>query len=157
MTHDPSDDDQRSAGPGTGARGRHDDDASTAASDRVPASTYRVDHADTSRVGAGRQLDPVGDAVESVEPDVIDAAAQEVVRELRTVRSWRGPLPPASELAAYDQVLPGAAERILRMSEKALDEQIEVDTTLAHGDVTSLRRGQWQSTAVVHTNNKTAS
>ena len=35
------------------------------------------------------------------------------------------------------------------MSEKALDSQIEVDTTLAHGDVASVRRGQWQSTVVV--------
>ncbi|OBF70499.1 hypothetical protein A5750_23290 [Mycobacterium sp. 852002-51613_SCH5001154] len=46
-------------------------------------------------------------------------------------------------------MLPGAADRILSMAEKALDAQVEVDTTLAHGDTRSVRRGQWQSTAVV--------
>ncbi len=32
--------------------------------------------------------------------------------------SYAGPLPPASELNAYEQILPGAAERILAMTEK---------------------------------------
>ena len=32
-------------------------------------------------------------------------------------RSYSGPLPPADELAAYESVLPGAAERIVAMAE----------------------------------------
>ena len=67
----------------------------------------------------------------------------------RTVlRSWEGPLPPGGELQAYNDALPGSAERILRMAEKALDAQIEVDTILARGDVHSVRRGDWLSTGV---------
>jgi hypothetical protein len=99
-------------------------------------------------VGADRELDPGGDEV--VDAQVVEAVKREVARELRTVvRSWRGPIPPGSELQAIDFAVPGGADRVLRMSEKALDSQIEVDTTLAHGDVASVRRGQWQSTVVV--------
>ena len=32
--------------------------------------------------------------------------------------SWRAPLPPPSALARYNDVLPGAAERILQMAER---------------------------------------
>jgi uncharacterized membrane protein len=94
-------------------------------------------------VGAGGELDSIGD---EVEPEVVTARRR---RELRAVASWKGPLPPPSDLQGYEFVVPGSAERILGMAEKALDSQIEVDTTLAQGDVRSVRRGQWQSTAVV--------
>lgn len=57
-------------------------------------------------------------------------------------------MPPPSDLQGYEFAVPGSAEWILRMAEKALDSQVEVDTTLARGDVASVRRGQWQSTGV---------
>lgn len=36
-----------------------------------------------------------------------------------------GPLPPASEFARYEQVLPGAADRILAMAEQSLQAEID--------------------------------
>lgn len=146
------------SGEGDAARRGHDDNSSSAAADEEPNRRNEIDSGDSSRVGEGREVDSVGDrrkrpeVVESdeAEAEVVEAVTRGVVRELRTVRrSWRGPLPPASELEAYENVLSGSAERILRMAEKALDSQIDVDTTLAHGDVASVRRGQWQSTAIV--------
>ncbi|OBG21760.1 hypothetical protein A5765_21680 [Mycolicibacterium celeriflavum] len=112
-------------------------------------------------MGEDGQLDTVGHG--ALQPDEVDGGAQTVEAEIvesvakkaarrevkRTLTSYRGPIPPAAELQAYDNVLPGAAERILHMAEKSLESQIEVDTTLAHGDVASIRRGQWQSTAIV--------
>lgn len=41
--------------------------------------------------------------------------------------SHSGPLPPAREFAGYESVLPGAAERILRMAEREQDRRIEAD------------------------------
>ena len=35
-----------------------------------------------------------------------------------TESSYSGPLPPSTELEAYDRVLPGAAERIISMAER---------------------------------------
>lgn len=149
MAHEQQHDDQGSDVPSAGPRCRHDDDSPATAADPDPSGTDTLDRTDPPRVGADGQLDSVSDEVEP-EPEVVQAVTREVVRELRTVwRSWRGPIPPASELQAYEDVVSGSAERILRMSEKALDSQIEVDGTLAHGDVASVKRGQWQSTAVV--------
>jgi hypothetical protein len=103
-------------------------------------------------MGADREFDPVGDEV--VDAEVVEAVTRRVVSEIRTIptavlRSWRGPVPPASELQAYEDVQEGFADRILAMSENALASQTEVDTTLAKGDVASVRRGQWQSTGIV--------
>lgn len=102
-------------------------------------------------MGANGELDPLGDEV--IDAEIVEAVTRRVVNEIRTsktvFRSWRGPVPPASELQAYDDVQPGFAERILAMSERALTSQTEVDTTLAKGDVASVRRGQWQSTGLV--------
>jgi uncharacterized membrane protein len=45
-----------------------------------------------------------------------------------TLTSYRsGPLPPVGDFAGYEQVLPGAAERIFAMAEKAQDAAIELD------------------------------
>ena len=41
-----------------------------------------------------------------------------------------GPLPPASEFAAYEQVLPGAANRIMKLAEDSLRAEIEGNQAL---------------------------
>lgn len=38
--------------------------------------------------------------------------------------AYRGPIPPASEFAKYNEVVPGSANRILMMAEKAEDAEI---------------------------------
>ena len=40
--------------------------------------------------------------------------------------SWRAPLPPPNALARYNDVLPGAAERILQMAEKQQEQDHNV-------------------------------
>ena len=37
---------------------------------------------------------------------------------------YQGPIPPASELEKYDNILPGAADRILKMAEKNNENEI---------------------------------
>jgi uncharacterized membrane protein len=110
-------------------------------------------------VGEGGHVDQVGDergvasrdvdAPDVVEAEVVKRVARRVTREVKRTLTFRGPLPPSTEYRAYNEVLDGSADRILTMAEKALDAQIEVDTTLAKGDVKSVRRGQWQSTLIV--------
>ena len=41
------------------------------------------------------------------------------------MQSYEGPLPPASEFAKYEKVNKGAANRIIKMAEKALDAEVE--------------------------------
>ena len=39
-------------------------------------------------------------------------------REVREVRSYSGPIPPAEEFARYEEVLPGSADRLISMAER---------------------------------------
>jgi uncharacterized membrane protein len=41
--------------------------------------------------------------------------------------SYSGPLPPASEFAAYDKALPGTAERLVSMAEKQSEHRRKMD------------------------------
>lgn len=71
-----------------------------------------------------------------------------VVRHERSARSvhFSGPLPPASELNAYEEALPGLAERIVAMAEKEQDArlQAERDVLLENKKMLDLAaRGQW--------------
>jgi hypothetical protein len=135
-----------------GAGRGHDDDSTAPAADTGASRPDSVGRADPARVGAGWQLDPLDDAgqPEVVDAEIADPVARRVIREVRSeLRYWKGLAPPASELAAYNDAVENGAERILRMSEKALDSQIEVDTTLAHGDMATVKRGQWQSTVLM--------
>ena len=57
--------------------------------------------------------------------------------------SHSGPLPPAEQFFKYDQALPGAAERILRMAEKELAHRHESETKLIDESVKADKRGQY--------------
>ena len=50
---------------------------------------------------------------------VVAASSQSVV--------YSGPLPPASEMAQYEKVYPGAAERIIRMAEKQAEHRQNIE------------------------------
>ncbi len=45
------------------------------------------------------------------------------VTQIENLVTYSGPLPPSSELENYDRVLPGAADRIIRMAENAQSTQ----------------------------------
>jgi uncharacterized membrane protein len=57
-------------------------------------------------------------------------------------QAWQAPMPPPAGLGHYDAVLPGAAERIVRMAEQSLQHQIDQDAKLNDAEVTTAKRGQ---------------
>jgi hypothetical protein len=72
------------------------------------------------RRGGYRRSDPDRSEDDQVHDQVnIQAARVEVSQ------AWSGPLPPPEILAEYERLLPGAAERILMMAEKATTGQID--------------------------------
>jgi len=72
--------------------------------------------------------------------------AHAVIRQQRQVRTqWRGPLPKPKDLAEYEAILPGLADRVVSMAEVALNGQVETEKCLANGDVNSIKRGQWMA------------
>ncbi len=50
-------------------------------------------------------------------------------------------MPKPSDLAAYEQVLPGAAERIMAMAESAVTGRIDIDKKLADAEIEQARTG----------------
>jgi len=56
--------------------------------------------------------------------------------------SFSGPIPQASELAKYNDVIPDAAERILRMAEKNQEHQINMEIAALNAHRREVRRGQ---------------
>lgn len=57
-------------------------------------------------------------------------------------QEFAGPLPHPSVLAGYDDVVPGSAERILRMAEKQLEHRIGTESLLAREQMRQATRGQ---------------
>lgn len=57
-------------------------------------------------------------------------------------KMYSGPLPPAEEIEAYERVCPGAADRIIAMTEKALDHRIENEKLIVREETRQSGRGQ---------------
>lgn len=53
-----------------------------------------------------------------------------------------GPLPSASELARYNDLIPNGAERIMVMAEKQLDHRVQIETTVINSEQKQATRGQ---------------
>lgn len=56
--------------------------------------------------------------------------------------AYSGPLPPPTVLAGYDQVVPGAAERILQMAERNQSHQIAMESGALEASKRDVRTGQ---------------
>lgn len=55
--------------------------------------------------------------------------------------SWNSPVPPAAELAAYDRLVPGSAERMIAMAELAVKGPIENTAKLTDAEIEASKRG----------------
>lgn len=55
---------------------------------------------------------------------------------------YSGPIPPAQELANYENIVPGAAERILQMAEKSQLHQSEMEKACITAKDGEVKRGQ---------------
>lgn len=57
-------------------------------------------------------------------------------------QTWAGALPPPVLFAQYEQILPGAAERILAMAETATTGEISLQRRLTDGELEAAKSGQ---------------
>lgn len=90
---------------------------------------------------------------EIVPPAEDESGAQEVrprtAVQVRTTESYSGPLPPADQLAAYDEVEPGAAKRIIVMAEAYAEHSREMERTALSLEGKARLRGQLLGVLVV--------
>ena len=64
---------------------------------------------------------------------------QEMVQE----QVFSGPIPPASELKAYEEVIEGAADRIIKMAEDEAEHRRKQETRVVESSCGDSRRGLW--------------
>lgn len=54
---------------------------------------------------------------------------------------FAGPLPPPEKLAQYNQIVPGAAERIIKMAEDQAAHRMELESKVINSDIMNSRIG----------------
>lgn len=97
---------------------------------------------------AGTQ-EPLDFAVQPGDTDALEIVTRETglprdeaLRLVSFVQRYTGPMPPPELLRGYDDIVPGAAERIVRMAEQEQDFRHEVTRTGVKGGVDGIKRGQ---------------
>jgi hypothetical protein len=122
--------------------------------------SLRGPRADWSRLGQDLRI-ALGAVLANISQDVSERQPAEGRKQIPPIASiisahWSGPLPPPSELEKIDQIIPGGADRLLRMAEKEQTHRIEdakrgqyLGWSLAAGAViaaaiVSLCCGPWQ-------------
>lgn len=90
---------------------------------------------------------------EVIPPEADESGAQaaraRTAVQVRTTESYSGPLPPADQLAAYDKVEPGAANRIIVMAEDYAKHSRELEQTALSLEGKTRLRGQLLGVLVV--------
>ncbi len=76
-----------------------------------------------------------------------DGGAAAQVR-LTQVQVWDGQFPPPDAIERYEQILPGAFDRIISMAERAQDRQFEENRHVQGLIAEETRRGQYLGTVV---------
>ncbi len=72
-----------------------------------------------------------------------------VQRELRiTMTRFQGPIPPPEALAAYNALLPGAADRLLAMAEQEQQHRFMIERAEVEAPFITARRGQMLGFAI---------
>lgn len=62
---------------------------------------------------------------------------KEVSRVVQTRVEYQGPIPPSTELERYEKILPGSAERILKMAENQSHHRQDLEKKVIQSDVRS--------------------
>ncbi len=68
------------------------------------------------------------DSIDPSDPRQIIGVVVQAIESRTQAFSYSGPLPPASEFAKYENTLPGAADRILKLAETGSAHGIAMDT-----------------------------
>jgi uncharacterized membrane protein len=104
-------------------------------SERLPAATEGRDAASTEPADAATQIPLPG-----VDHVVTVRQLQALIEHVE--RSWSGPLPDPADLRAFEEILPGSAERILRSMEVQIHDASARDDRIVDAQIKEGNRGQ---------------
>ncbi len=97
----------------------------------------------SSELQAGQPENSPTSNLEDTAPQRGSAEAIKITRELRELSlssQFSGPLPPPSLLKAYNDVVPGLAERIVAQAESQTQHRMQLEKTVVESDIT---RANW--------------
>jgi uncharacterized membrane protein len=159
--------DQGSDATGASAGSRHDaGSAETPAYGSQSESNLGDRHGEESNQGGSggpsSEVVAASHAVAEVEEILEGEIDDRRVEQIISHESWAGPLPPPAALAAYERVLPGAADRAFTLAEQSLEirqvreqtvrisieGEVAVQTALAEADRDALKRGQFLAAGI---------
>lgn len=66
-----------------------------------------------------------------------------VVERAAIMEQYSGPIPSATEFKKYEEILPGAADRILGMAERQATHRQKLETSAIESNIGNSRRGQF--------------
>ena len=92
---------------------------------------------------------PEHDATGEVQPKSGPARDTQQERFFALEFGWQGPLPPPKQLAEFEKVHPGAAERIIQMAEREQNNRHQKEMATIRSRDQWLARGQWLAFAIV--------
>lgn len=75
-------------------------------------------------------------------PPTLQVPGQPTQQFVIQQQSFSGPIPPPAILEGYERILPGAAERILRMSESQSQHRQRLEQQVITGNIKAQSRGQ---------------
>lgn len=108
----------------------------------MSASDERQDRPeDGEPSGNGGQIEDASNEAaegEVVEPD----SPQEQIVAAVLAKSFRGPVPAPDDLAEYERVLPGCADRLISLTERQSRHRQQIEKNLVNSDVKLASRGQ---------------
>lgn len=87
-------------------------------------------------------------ALAQIQNDLLQNAPSSIPQQLvakvtQQVTAYRGPVPPPQLLREYDEVVPGAADRILAMAEMQTMHRVDLEATVVKGDSRRSWVGLW--------------
>jgi uncharacterized membrane protein len=103
--------------------------------DKPPEGNLPVEVPDTTAQEIVKKLTPI------LRPEKRQEAERVVGMVLQRIHS--GPLPAPEDLANYDAICPGAADRIISMAEGNMSHRQSMETQLVRSEYGLRRRGQW--------------
>lgn len=165
MSHDDVDGEGREEG--TLSRGRHHADHAAQAADRTSAADDVGGGDNPERDSHDPDSEQVKNEIEAVE-EILEAEIDDRLdgnrraTGLQFAAEWKAPIPHPDALARYEEICPGAANRVLAMAERnlairevreatvraAIDGEARVQGVLAEADRDSLKRGQYLAAAI---------
>lgn len=92
----------------------------------------------------GVEPEPSESARPSVEPVASPPSnphQQKIMMQRMESTSFVGPLPPPNVLRGYNEIIPGAAERILAMAERQQSHRLRLESEVVEGNCESQKRG----------------